>query len=77
MLEKSVLKSGTTIPEYEGLRDRIAGVLLGAAVADALGWPTEFIKTERQALTLLGTRKVTDFRPWEKKTGGRFYTYID
>ena len=62
---------------YEKLRDRIAGVLLGGAVADALGWPTEFVKTEEQAERLHGTRYVTDFRPWEKKTGGRFYTYID
>jgi ADP-ribosylglycohydrolase len=65
------------IDKYEKLRDQMAGVLLGAAVADALGWPTEFIKTESQARRLLGTNYVSDFRPWEKKTGGRFYTYID
>lgn len=65
------------IDKYEKLRDQIAGVLLGAAVADALGWPTEFIKTETQARRLLSTKYVSDFRPWEKKTGGRFYTYID
>lgn len=69
--------ASSDIERYEKLRDRIAGVLLGGAVADALGWPTEFIKTERQAERLLGTRRVADFRPWEKKTGGRFYAYID
>lgn len=62
---------------FERITDKCAGVLFGGAVADALGWPTEFIKTPDQAERLLRTREVTDFRPWEKRTGGRFNTYID
>lgn len=62
---------------YDRLRDRIAGTLLGSAVADALGWPTEFIKTRAQLQLLHRMNEVTDFLPWEKRTGGRFNTYID
>ncbi len=65
------------IDRYEGTRDKIAGVLLGAAVADALGWPTEFVKTSKQAEQLFKVSEVRDFVPWEKRTGGRFNTYID
>ena len=62
---------------YDDLRDRIAGVLLGSAVADALGWPTEFVKTKAQLGRIYGVDEVRDFVPWEKRTGGRFNTYID
>lgn len=65
------------IQRYEALRDRISGVLLGGAIADALGWSTEFIKSEKQIERIFGTRQISDFKPWEKKTGGRFNTYID
>ncbi len=62
---------------YGILKDRIAGVLLGTAVADALGWPTEFIKTKAQLQRTLRIEEITDFISWEKRTGGRFNTYID
>ena len=65
------------IETYERLKDKIAGVLLGSAVADALGWPTEFIKTKSQIQRFFGVNEIRDFVPWEKRTGGRFNTYID
>jgi ADP-ribosylglycohydrolase len=57
--------------------NKVAGALLGGAVADALGWPTEFIKTADQAQRLFGKQEVADFHLWEKRTGGRFNTYVD
>ncbi len=65
------------LERFENLRDRIAGVLLGSAVADALGWPTEFIKTRVQLGRIYAVDEVRGFIPWEKRTGGRFNTYID
>lgn len=62
---------------FEELRNRVAGVLLCAAIADALGWPTEFTKSRAHAEKLFGVVPVTGFRSWEKKTGGRFNTYLD
>lgn len=64
-------------PQIEGLVDKIAGSLMGGAVADALGWPTEFLKTEDSLKRILKVDRVEDFIPWEKRTGGRFNTYID
>ena len=63
--------------DCDDLKDKITGVLLGSAVADALGWPTEFIKTKAQLKRLHDIDEVRDFIPWEKRTGGRFNAYID
>ncbi len=59
------------------LYDKFSGVLFGCSIADALGWTTEFIKSKEQLRKIYGTDCVTDFRTWEKRTGGRFNTYID
>jgi len=59
------------------LYDKFSGVLFGSAIADALGWITEFVKSKSQLKRLIGAEKVTDFATWKKKTGGRFLTYID
>ena len=74
---KSPKMSLKTNEEHDDLKDKTIAVLLGSAVADALGWPTEFIKTTTQLKRLHGIDAVRDFLPWEKKTGGRFNTYID
>lgn len=56
--------------------DRYLGALLGAAIADALGWITEFRKS-RSELAKIGVSLVDRFLTWSKPTGGRFHTYID
>src|SRR4051812_14090316 len=59
------------------LHERIAGALLGGAIADALGWPTEFAK-QPSDLTRVGlTFPITDFQVWHKRTGGRFFARTD
>jgi ADP-ribosylglycohydrolase len=59
----------------EKIFDHALGAILGAAVADAMGWITEF-QSSREALKK-GDDQVTDFVTWSKPTGGRFHTYID
>lgn len=66
-----------SLSKYEHLLGKVAGVMFGSAIGDALGWPTEFIRSRKQLKRLLGIQELVDFRPWEKKTGGRFNTYID
>ena len=56
--------------------DRYLGAFLGAAIADALGWITEFRKSKKE-LEGLGVERVEKFLTWEKPTGGRFHTYRD
>lgn len=64
-----------TVPDV--LHERIAGALLGGAIADALGWPTEFAK-KPEDLRLVGLAyPVKDFTTWHKRTGGRFFARID
>lgn len=65
------------IKSYESLRDKVAGVLLGSAVGDSLGWPTEFLRSNAQMAKVFGVNRVDDFLSWDKPTGGRFNTYID
>lgn len=64
-------------PYKEQVYDKICGSLLGSAIADALGWITEFLKSKEQLRKRYGVDKIKDFRSWKKKTGGRFYAYID
>lgn len=70
--ELSTVRSATA----EVIFDRYLGALLGAAIADALGWITEFRKSEHE-LDKMGIERVEHFLTWSKPTGGRFHTYID
>jgi len=63
--------------EQEKLFERIAGALFGGAIADSLGWGTEFARSKREVAKRFGDDYIRDFKPWEKMTGGRFNTYID
>lgn len=56
---------------------KISAALLGGAIADAMGWVTEFIKSPKELQAKLGVSRMTDFMSWEKKTGGRFNPYVD
>lgn len=71
------VESVSGIGSYDNLRDKVAGVLLGSAVADSLGWPTEFLRSKTQLKQVFGVERVDDFLSWDKPTGGRFNTYID
>lgn len=59
------------------LLDKIAGALVGAAIADALGWPTEFMKSKEHLHRLYGIEHLDSYIPWPKITGGRFNAYTD
>lgn len=59
------------------LFERIAGALLGGAIADALGWPTEFAKKPEDLGHVGLTYPVDDFVAWHKRTGGRFLARTD
>jgi ADP-ribosylglycohydrolase len=63
-------------PEGE-LFPAVAGALIGAAAGDALGWITEFVRGREHLRKLYRTDYVTDYRPWQKTTGGRFNAYVD
>lgn len=72
-----VLEQEPPSPE-DALYPKVAGALLGGAIADALGWPTEFARTLKD-LRKFGNiaYPIRDFVPWHKRTGGRFFTRID
>jgi ADP-ribosylglycohydrolase len=56
---------------------QIAGSLICAAAADALGWITEFVRGPDHLRKLYKTDQVTEYRGWQKTTGGRFNAHID
>jgi ADP-ribosylglycohydrolase len=69
------IRTGPSLDER--LEDKISAALLGGAIADAMGWVTEFIKTPKLLASRHGVDRISDFVSWEKKTGGRFNPYID
>ena len=65
-------------PSQEGLLyAQFSACLMGGAIADALGWPTEFAKSPADLERMGLSYPVHDFVPWSKRTGGRFFTRID
>lgn len=59
------------------LYEKVAGALMGGAIADALGWPTEFAKKPEDLDRVGLSYPLKDFRPWHKRAGGRFFTRLD
>lgn len=53
------------------------GSLKLAAIGDALGWMTEFEKSQQTLKLKFGTDYINSFHTWEKTVGGRFYGYVD
>lgn len=53
------------------------GSLKLAAIGDALGWMTEFEKSNDSLKKKFGTDYINSFHNWEKNVGGRFYGYVD
>lgn len=48
-----------------------------SAIGDALGWITEFEKSEHTLREKFGLERIETFYPWKKTVGGRFYGFID
>jgi len=72
----TVQPESLSLADYR-LEDKISGALLGGAIADAMGWPTEFLKSQKQLQDRFGVSRLEDFVAWEKQTGGRFNAYIE
>ena len=60
-----------------GRADRIAGAVLGAAIGDAMGHPTEFITTVAEIRRKYGPQGVTKFELFRAIDGRRFAPYTD
>jgi ADP-ribosylglycohydrolase len=61
------------MPDFES---RVAGAVLGAAIGDALGHPTEFLDS-RSIATRFGPAGVTGFELWWERDGRLFAPYTD
>lgn len=48
-----------------------------SAIGDALGWITEFEKSQHSLKEKFGTERIENFYTWKKTVGGRFYGFID
>lgn len=48
-----------------------------SAIGDALGWITEFEKSQQSLKEKFGTERIENFYSWKKTVGGRFYGFID
>lgn len=48
-----------------------------SAIGDALGWITEFEKSQNALLQKYGTDYISRFYDWKKMVGGRFNGYLD
>lgn len=70
------------IPTYEAaIQDptlaRVAGAVLGAAIGDAMGHPTEFLSSFEAIRQQYGERGVTGFELFWERDGRRFAPYTD
>jgi ADP-ribosylglycohydrolase len=53
------------------------GSLKLSAIGDALGWITEFEKSQQSLKEKFGAERIESFYTWKKNVGGRFYGFID
>jgi ADP-ribosylglycohydrolase len=58
-------------------RQSSLGMVLGAAIGDALGHPTEFLRSPEQRLARLGVPRVDGYFLWWERAGRRFAPYTD
>lgn len=59
------------------MRNRYTNSILLSAIGDALGWITEFEKTQESIIKKYNTEEIDSFYDWEKYVGGRFNGYLD
>lgn len=68
----------STIPKYNPTRQsRNLGAVLGAAIGDAMGHPTEFIGSFTAIINRYGPQGVTRFEKYWERDGERFAPYTD
>lgn len=60
-----------------GLRERVTGAVLGAAIGDALGHPTEFVGSYDELRERFGPNGVEGFALYWEASGARFAPYTD
>lgn len=48
-----------------------------SAIGDALGWITEFEKSQYSLKEKFGSERIETFYSWKKNVGGRFYGFVD
>lgn len=48
-----------------------------SAIGDALGWITEFERSQQSLKEKYGTERIENFYTWKKTVGGRFYGFVD
>ena len=59
------------------LQSRIEGAVLGAAIGDAMGHPTEFINSFEGIIQKYGPQGITGFELYWTREGKRFAPYTD
>lgn len=59
------------------LETKYKGSIKLSAIGDALGWITEFEKSQHSLIEKFGTERIEKFYTWEKTVGGRFYGFVD
>src|SRR5437764_1405491 len=65
------------LPRLKPWKDICAGVVLGAAIGDAMGHPTEFLSSVAQIRAKYGPEGVTKFELWWDRGGKHFAPYTD
>ena len=71
------MKAQQEFLSFDSLTNRITGALLAAAAGDAMGWTTEFIRSKADLKQKMGVERLTEYRDWKKRVGGRFQGYED
>lgn len=61
----------------DAMRDRAIAVIVGGAIADSMGWITEFMRSPDALKRYTGMEWLNQYVSWPKRTGGRFNTYVD
>lgn len=59
------------------METRYKGALKLSAIGDALGWITEFVKSQDSLKRKHKTSYISEFYEWPKKVGGKFNSYLD
>jgi ADP-ribosylglycohydrolase len=56
------------VSEYQHIQEQFRGAFLGAAIGDALGFITEFMRSPNDIKRQFGTSKLTELQSWQRIT---------